>query len=328
MRSPSSISMWWFLLAAAAAVALRFLVDRPLSGGVTFAWPAENVVSFRVTAIIAGAIIGIALATSGVLLQSLLRNPLASPFVLGLSSGAGLGVMMAMYLAYVAGGSLVSVGAQLLPALLGGLATLAVVWAISQRRGWLDPLTLILSGVIISTIAGAAMVILQHLVPAGLRGHFLGWMMGTIPEVVPMWTLLLLGIVTIGSVAVVWPLSLAMDVMALPEEEAIASGVHLGRLRWIQFTIAGILSAIAVALAGPVAFVGLVAPHLARMLVGPHHRVLIPASAMCGVVLVVGADTLRQGIDLGAGRLPLGALITLIGGPFFLWLILRGRLNW
>jgi iron complex transport system permease protein len=314
--------------AAVAAVVARFLIDRPLTGGIAFSWPGDLVVSFRVTAIVAGAIIGVALATSGVLLQSLLRNPLASPFVLGLSSGAGLGVMVAMYVAYVTGGAVVSIGAQLFPALLGAVATLGIVWAISQRRGWLDPLTLILSGVIISTIAGAAMVILQHLVPLGLRGQFLGWMMGTIPEVVPMGTLVTLGAVTLGCVVAVMPMAPAMDVMALPDEEAIASGVHLGRMRWIQFVISGLLAAIAVSLAGPVAFVGLVAPHVARMLVGPHHRMLLPASALCGIALVVGADTLRQSIDLGAGRLPLGALVTLIGGPFFLWLILRGRLNW
>jgi len=115
----------------------------------------------------------------------------------------------------------------------------------------------------------------------------------------------------------------ALDVSMLSDDEARSSGVHLAALRGRLFWIGGILAGIAVAYAGPIGFVGLVAPHLARRLVGPHHRSLVPAAALAGAALLVAADAVRQVLDVGTGRLPVGVLTALAGGPVFLWLLRR-----
>ncbi|MHC5024663.1 MAG: iron chelate uptake ABC transporter family permease subunit, partial [Planctomycetota bacterium] len=117
----------------------------------------------------------------------------------------------------------------------------------------------------------------------------------------------------------------AMDAATLGDDEARSVGLALGRLRLWLFALASILAAGTVVLAGPIAFVGLIAPHAARLLVGPHHTTLVLAAALGGVALVVGSDAARQGLDLGAGRMPIGVFTALIGGPLFIWLLLAGR---
>jgi iron complex transport system permease protein len=168
------------------------------------------------------------------------------------------------------------------------------------------------------------MMLLQGLVPAGLRGEFLSWAMGTIPESVPSAALPILGLLLAASVA--WAIAAhgRLDALLLDQASAITIGAAPGSTRLICLVSAGILTAVTVAICGPLGFVGLVAPHVARVLVGSRHVLLIPAAVLAGGVLVVGADVLRQAIDLGSGRLPVGVLTTLAGGPFFLWLLRRG----
>jgi iron complex transport system permease protein len=272
-----------------------------------------------------GASVGAGLATSGVLLQALLRNPLASPFILGISAGAGLGVMAALYAAHVLGFRGAGPATDMLPAMIGALAVLATVYALAQRRGWLDPVSLVLVGVIVSAICGALIMLLQHLVPTGLHGEITRWMMGRIPESVPGATLALAGGLSIGGVAIAAYMGRAMDAATLSDDEARSVGLALGRLRLWMFALAGALTAGAVALCGPIAFVGLIAPHATRLILGPRHRRLVLGSALAGVLLVVGADVVRQAIDLGGGRMPIGVFTALIGGPAFIWLLRSGR---
>ncbi|MHC5008074.1 MAG: iron chelate uptake ABC transporter family permease subunit, partial [Planctomycetota bacterium] len=180
------------LLAVAASV-LRILIDRSLEGDVTLALPRPEYAWIRWTALAVGASVGAGLATSGVLLQALLRNPLASPFILGISAGAGLGVMVALYADHVLDLRVIGPGTEMLPAFAGALAVLGTVYMLAQRRGWLDPVSLVLVGVIVSAICGALIMFLQHLVPAGLHGEITRWMMGRIPESVPGPTLAVAG---------------------------------------------------------------------------------------------------------------------------------------
>ena len=152
------------------AMGLCILIDRAPDGAIGLAWPDASFATFRYTVVGVGAIVGAALAISGVLLQALLRNPLASPYILGVSSGAGLGVMFAMYLAFTLRSDTLGMSGQTGPAILGGLATLAVVYTLGQRRGRLDPVSLVLIGVVVSTICAAGIMLFQQLVPTGLRG--------------------------------------------------------------------------------------------------------------------------------------------------------------
>jgi iron complex transport system permease protein len=313
------------LLLAAAVSVLRILIDRSLEGDVTLALPRPEYAWIRWTALAVGASVGAGLATSGVLLQALLRNPLASPFILGISAGAGLGVMAALYAAHVLGVRAFGPGTDLLPAFAGAIAVLGTVYMLAQRRGWLDPVSLVLVGVIVSAICGALIMLLQHLVPTGLHGEITRWMMGRIPESVPGPTLALAGGLSVAGVVIAMAMGRAMDAATLGDDEARSVGLALGRLRLWMFALAGALTAGAVALCGPIAFVGLIAPHATRLVLGPRHGLLVLGSALVGVALVVGADVTRQAIDLGGGRMPIGVFTALIGGPAFIWLLRSGR---
>jgi iron complex transport system permease protein len=316
------------LLAVAAGLCvLRMLVYRqPGPDGVLeLAWPAADVARYRWTPLLAGAIVGTSLGVSGVLLQALLRNPLASPFILGVSGGAALGVVVAMYIGWVAGATGPWSGGQTVPALIGAIAVLAVVYGLGQRRGWIDPVSLILIGVIVATICGAGIMLFQHLVPHGLRSDLVVWMMGHIPQAAPPTTLVVGGGLSVLGVVAGTALGRRMDAATLSDDEARTVGLALGRLRVELFVLAGALAAAAVAIAGPIGFVGLVAPHAARILLGPRHGPLVLGAALCGVVLIVGADAGRQVISPASGRIPVGVITALVGGPAFIWLLRSGR---
>lgn len=312
----------------AATALLRLTIDRPPGGALGVAWPDPAWASYRWTALGNAASAGAALGLAGLLLQSLLRNPLASPYVLGASSGAGLGIMAALYAAHVTGTASLSPAQATLPALAGSLGALALVLGLTLRRGGPDPVTLLLVGVVVSTLCGAGILFFQHLVPMGLRGAFATWLMGYVPQATPPRDLVVAGLLpALGFVATL-RLARALDAAALGEDEARAIGVPLGALRLGGYVLAGLLTAGAVAVTGPIGFVGLIAPHLARALLGHRHRWSAPGSLLAGAWLLVLADTASQALDLGTGPLPPGVFTALAGGPVFLFLLLRRARRW
>jgi len=314
------------VLAAGLGV-LRLTIDRPPgeAGSLRLAWPAPEWAAFRWTAVTVALIVGAALAVSGVLLQALLRSPLASPFILGLSSGAGLGVAAAMFIASAAGAPLLGAGSTMLPALLGALGSLMVVYILGQRRGWIDPVSLVLMGVVVATICGALTLFLQYLSPGGMREDLLRWMFGRIPQGESPATLAITGAVTVVAIVASVFLGRAMDAATLGEDEARSIGLAIGRLRLVMFFIAGALAATAVTLAGPIGFVGIIAPHAARLIIGPRHALLVVGSALCGMIVLLAADVASQLIYLRTGRMPVGVFTALLGGPAFIWLLRSGR---
>lgn len=333
-RSPRWAGLGTLGLLLVLAIAARMLLGRGIdaAGGATLVvgLPESGLLAIRGSAMVAGAVAGAALGLSGLAFQVLLRNPLASPWVLGVSSGAGLGLMLAAWLARLGGaagvvGGVLLAGAGLPAAAVGAIAAIAIVWALARRLGGYDPVGLVLCGVVTSATFGAGIMLLQHLVPNGVRGDLVGWLMGRIPELAPNW--LLLG----GGTTVAVALGLAawsgpmLDAASLGEDEARSVGVPLDGLRRGLLAIGGVLAAMAVVLVGPIAFVGLLAPHAAKWFVGPGHRGLAAATAVVGAAMLVGADAARQVIDLGGGRLPVGVLTALVGGPAFLVLLLGGR---
>ncbi|MDG2029404.1 MAG: iron ABC transporter permease [Phycisphaerales bacterium] len=326
-RALSGLSILVVIVLAAALV--RLTVGRvPLEDGtwqIVFGIPVRELLPLRLGATVSALAAGWALGLAGCLLQVLLRNPLASPWILGLSSGAGLGVMIALAIAVLAGVTIPGGGGLMLPAVLGALGALGITWSLGRVNGVLEPLRLLLVGVVVASLAGALSMALQDLVPHGLRADFLDWMMGRIPESpgggVLGTTLVIAFVVTMVAAFG----ADRIDLACLGEDEARSSGLDLGRLRSGLFLGAGALTAAAVALVGPIGFVGLLAPHLARLLVGPGHRLLIPATCLAGIAMLLSAEALRQLIDLGGGRLHVGVVTALIGGPFFLWLLCTGR---
>ena len=270
---------------------------------------------------VSGAAVGAGLSLAGVLLQCLLRNPLAEPATIGLTAGAGLGVTIAVYTHYLATGGIVHYQSPVLAATLGSLAALLVVGVLARRRGGLDPVSLILTGVVVSLIAGAGIVLVQHLLPD--RGVAMGarWTLGALSDETSWpWAIGVLALAAL-STAAVSALGDTMDAASLGEDEARRVGVPLPTLRVGMFLLAGALTAGAVLLAGPIGFVGLIAPHLTRLLIGPGHRTLAPGAALLGAAVVIAGDAGVKIVDLGAGRMPLGVLTAMVGGPFFLWLL-------
>jgi ABC-type Fe3+-siderophore transport system permease subunit len=283
---------------------------------------SENaqIMDLRTQRVFLGLIVGASLGTAGALLQSLLRNPLAAPDLMGLTAGAGFAVTLRTWQT----GVVLGAGAAAFPALIGAISVLVFVWFLSQRRGLIEPVTMILVGVIVSVILGAATMLIASIMPD--RGFSISrWMMGTIREDVQpqaIWSSLGVLIVILA-----WSLASArsMDAMALSEDEARSVGVRVGWIRFAQLVSAGSLTAISIVLAGPIGFVGLVCPHIVRVLSGPSHRSLLIGSALSGAILVVGADTCVRLVSTDAGRIPIGVLTSLIGGPMFLVLLMRMR---
>jgi iron complex transport system permease protein len=233
--------------------------------------------------------------------------------------------MVAMYAAHVAGASSAIGEARTVPAIAGAMLTLAIVYALGQRRGWLDPVSLVLVGVIVCAVCGAGIMFFQHAVPTGLHHEFTMWLMGYIPEISSRSAMISSGAIAAGALAIGMWLGGAMDAATLGDDEARSVGLAVGPLRVTMFALAGILAAATVAVAGPIGFVGLIGPHAARLVLGPRHTMLIPGAALAGITLVVGADVARQTITIGAGRMPIGIFTALIGGPAFIWLLLSGK---
>ncbi len=312
-------------LALLITALLRLTLDHPPGGGIGFAWPDPEWVRYRWTALANAVSAGGALGLAGLLLQSLLRNPLASPYVLGASSGAGLGIMVSLYLTHRMGGTALPPARATLPALAGSLGALGLVLGLATRRGGPDPVNLLLVGVVVSTLCGAGILFFQYLVPMGLRGEFLTWLMGHVPQATPPADLMLAASLPLAGLAFTLRMAGALDAGALSEEEARSIGVPVNALRLGGFLLAGLLTAGAVAVTGPIGFLGLIAPHLARGMAGPRHATAAPASLLAGAWLLVLADTASQLLDFGTGPMPPGVFTALAGGVLFLVLLHRTR---
>jgi len=307
-------------------VLLAAITGRLLVGSTAFGLPdgdnAWFVMSERVERMCLALIVGVALAVSGVALQALLRNPLAEPYILGLSTGAGLGILVQGYLTMQLSTLVLPPG---LGAVAGTILTLAIVFFASRRRGVVDRLGLLLVGVVLSTINGAVILLLNHLVgPGGIRENLMNWMMGLLPvRELGSEDAIAAGL-TLAVSALLWWQGRAMDVATLDDDEAGALGIHVGRLKTLLLLSASVLTATAVLIAGPIAFVGLIAPHIGRVLLGPSHRGLLIAAAALGASLLLLADTASEGVAYVApriGRAPVGVFTAMIGGPAFLWLL-------
>lgn len=307
----------------AATLALAAAGARLLLGGPTVGLPAPQYLEPRLLHVASAAAVGACLGVAGTLLQSLLRNPLASPDLLGVSSGASLAVMLGHYLAWIGGiaGWASGAWADGTAALIGATGALLLVYTLSQRRGSVDPVSMILIGVIVSILCSAFAALIQQLMPPDPARRSARWLFGFIDEGVSWAAIGAVASLAAAGTALAWWLGPAMDASAMSEEEARAVGVRIGRLRAAQFAAAGALTAGSVVLAGPIGFVGLVCPHLVRILAGPRHRPLVVGAALAGAAMVVGADAIVAAGSLVVpeiGRLQIGVVTALIGGPVFI----------
>lgn len=267
------------------------------------------------------ALVGGGLALAGLVFQVLVHNPLASPYILGISAGGSLGTVLAIYL----GLEFTVLGViSNLPvfALAGCLGAIALVFALARRGKRTARGTLLLAGVVVNASLSAVILFVTYLAEPQQTMRIVRWLMGGIAEPVS-WVELATAAVLMAVAAVpLFVQGARLNVLALPEEEAAALGVDIGRTRFWLFLAAAWLTAAAVSFTGPIGFVGLIVPHLLRMLLGADHRVLVPASLLGGGLFLVLAEGAAHTIRYPE-RMPVGILTALLGGPFFLILLRR-----
>lgn len=314
----------------ALALLLVALAGLHLTTGDTRAglhWPESwEVARLRLPRLAIAGMVGASLAVAGVLLQALLRNPLASPDLLGVTSGAGLGVTVTVFVGSLTTGEMVaSPAAQTLAALVGSGLTLGCILAWTHRRGGIDVVSLVLVGVIVGMTCSGVTLLLHYLLPD--QGfHARAWFLGSINENHPAWLLAGAGLALGACVGVSLAWAREIDAACLAEDEARAIGVRLARLRVVLFGAAGVLATIAVVLAGPIGFVGLIVPHAVRLALGPRHGALLVGATLAGAAAVIAADAVVSVLPLQHGRLPIGVVMAIIGGPVFL-VLLRSTLR-
>jgi iron complex transport system permease protein len=277
------------------------------------AW--TGILQIRLMRVIVAILAGCALATSGVALQNLLRNPLAEPFILGLSSGAAVGYVTQRMASRLAETSL---GAGYVGATCGALVVMALVYVGGRKRGVVDPLGMLLVGVIVSTLCGAILMVFWQIAVPGEMTDAARWSMGSLEESLGPLEISVATVLRFVCLIWLWFRHSAMDVALLSDGEAMSLGLNLKSHRTLLFVTGALLAAAAVVLAGPLAFVGLVCPHLARLMFGQRHRFLIPAAAVVGAVLVLGADIAVVAVKTEKVQVfPIGIFTVLIGGPIF-----------
>ncbi len=306
---------------SAAEVAGSVFHRMGLDWGPMPAHPAGYVTLWEVRfpRVVLAVLVGAALATAGALLQGVFANPLAEPGVIGVSAGAAVGAGTVI----VVGGAFAAAWSVAAGAFVAGLGTTVVVYLLSRSNGRTEVVTLVLTGVAVNAFAGGLISFLLFSASPAARDQLVFWQMGSLNGA------------TWQSVAVVAPLTLLgvlaalamaakLDLLALGESAARHLGVDVERLRRNVIVVVAILATAGVAFTGIILFVGLIVPHLVRMLVGPAHRVLIPLSALLGALVLVAADIGARSL-VHSADLPLGMITSLVGAPFFFWLLRRTR---
>ena len=298
--------------------------------GIDNAWaPTDRIVEstlwvVRFPRVVMALAVGAALAVAGAVMQAIFGNPLAEPGVVGVSSGAALGAAAAIVLGGSIGmaGALGSWGTAAF-AFTGGLLATLLVYFVSRANGRTEVVTLLLTGIAINAFAGAGLAFMLCLGNAASREQIVFWQLGSLNG--SRWQeVLVTGVVAVAGTVVAIVIARRLDLLALGERSARHLGINVEALRIGSIVLVALLTGVAVAFSGIIAFVGLVVPHIIRMAIGPSHRPLITASAVGGGALMVLADLLARTIVSGAD-LPIGMLTSLVGGPFFFYLLSRQR---
>ncbi len=279
----------------------------------------EILVQSRLPRVILACLVGAALACSGAVFQALLRNPLADPYILGISSGAGLGAIIA-----VVGGlnwTLWGRSPIAVFAFTGALGTVWLVWFIGRLTGKFHITGLLLAGVVVNAFFSAVIMFLTSIAKSEQVYSTMFWLMGNMAE--EDFLVLWVGAgCVIGGVVALFFISPQLNALSFGDEDARSMGVNIVKTRTIAFAIAAGITAVAVSLSGLVGFVGLVVPHAVRLVFGPDHRLAVPLSGIVGAIFLVVADTLARTV-IAPAQLPVGVVTAIVGGPVFLILLVK-----
>jgi iron complex transport system permease protein len=276
----------------------------------------------RLPRVLAAAIVGAGLSLAGVVFQALLRNPLAAPDTLGISAGATLGAMLA--LTAHADFTLLGISVVPLTSFAGAIGSLAIVFTLSiaKRRG-ASSTVLLLAGIAIAALLSAAGRFIQYFADVTDTFRTVQWLMGSLD--VGSYAPILAALVPLGiACAGFATLPRVLDLVSLGEDAAEARGVDIARAERVALVSASLSTGAAVSLGGPVLFVGIIVPHIVRRIVGADHRLVLPASALFGGAFLIVCDLVARTV-IAPVDMPVGIITAIIGGPFFLWLLFRGR---
>lgn len=295
------------------------------------AWPTSEQIYFRREPVLLASLIGAALAAAGVAYQAVLRNPLADPYLLGVSSGASLAAYLWRFtwmLGFI--GPIAGAISQQAMAFIGAAIAVAIVLTLGTRRGKLEPVTLLLVGVVVNAVNGAVFLLINSLARdiTGGSGGALNFLIGGIQTNLTFGQEMTATVCTAIGFVLLLAWSGRLNAAVLGDDEASSLGIRVHQLRWATLVTASIVTAAAVAISGPIGFVGLIAPHAARRVVGPDVRRLLPVATAFGAMLLAAADAVSRALSapsMAGTLIPVGVLTGLMGGPFFLFLLYRNR---
>jgi iron complex transport system permease protein len=313
-----------------AILAVAVLATMPFVGvqSVPFSalWsPADDTTAFilwklRIPRVLMAFVAGAGLAVSGMAFQAVFRNPLATPFTLGVASGASLGACV--YIAIGASFSFLWVSGSSWFAFGGAILAIALVFGLTRLQRGFSTSTMLLAGVAISFFFSSLILFLQYMSDFTQSHKMLRWVMGGLERTVDFDDLLTVFPFTVAGIAVIFYLTHELNLLMTGEELAASRGVEVQRTKIAIFVVVSLMIGAVVSLCGPIGFVGLMAPHICRLLVGPDHRYLAPATILFGAAFLALCDTAARMIAPPL-ELPVGIITSLLGGPFFLWLLLR-----
>jgi len=307
-------------LVGSTHISLRRAFDRsiPFSDNVD----AQIFFIARLPRTLSGALVGSLLASAGVVFQGLLRNPLATPFTLGVSAGAALGAMLAITFSWSFAWAGISAAAA--ASFIGSLAAVGIVYALARgRHRGLSTNVLLLAGVTMNAFFSALILFVQYFADFSQTYRILRWLMGDLDVSSYQPILTALPLMFISFAAFAW-LARPLNLLSLGDESAETRGLNVAAAQRTAFISASLATGAAVSVGGPVGFIGIVVPHLVRLIVGPDHRVVLPASALFGAAFLVGCDVVARTV-IAPIELPVGVITALVGGPFFLWLLVRRK---
>jgi iron complex transport system permease protein len=275
----------------------------------------------RLPRVVLAMMVGASLASVGAALQALFRNPLAEPFTLGVSGGGALGASVAIALGF--GASVAGIPLVFVTAFLGAGVFVAIVYRLASSGTVVLPGALLLAGVVLNLIAGAGVLMIQFVTDYTRALQILRWMVGTL-DVVGMDLVWRMALFLLPGIAILLAKARDLHLIAMDEEAAASLGVDVARVEKTIYAASSLVVGVAVAVAGPIGFVGLIVPHAVRLVLGEDLRVVLPCSLLLGASFLVLADTAARTV-LGASELPVGAVTALLGGPLFLLLLSRRR---
>ncbi len=313
-------------LAALAVIALApFVGMEHISPSSLLGSPADGVKAeifwkIRVPRVISALVAGAALAISGMTFQALFRNPLATPFTLGVSSGSAFGAVLSVWVGLSF--SLLGISGRTIGSFIGALAAISFVYGMTRARKGFSTATMLLAGVAVSFFFSSCILFIQYLSDFTNSFLIVRWLMGGLEVVGYRPALTILPFLAVGG-AVVFSLTHELNLLTTGEDIALSRGVDVNRVKALLFFATSLMVGGVVSVCGPIGFVGMMTPHICRILIGPDHRYLAPATFLFGGVFLVFCDTLGRTL-IAPADIPVGVITALLGGPFFLWLLLSG----